>query len=225
MHKEHKLQIIYVWKYYYLFQKAGKLEKLQTYSKILTNMRYRTNIRIKKLLDELKIKDSNHFKANPGTLHLPENLIIIIFDCLKLRKYTSKNARRYSGDWILSYVLLYIRSSSTYKHLRHFTATCIVNAYKIPMKLGCYAHEEFLTALKKNMLLKDLRQWHRISVFDRMSVRESININVKIQIRWHYWSDTEIPQSMVDHALILMFNFLCDHFSQQMAVYGAKGQT
>lgn len=89
-------------------------------------------------------------------LHLPTGLKNVIFECINLGKYKNKKGRRYSSDWLLSCLLLNMRSKSTYIFLRRnnilpLPAVSTVRKYLKSVRVKCGLDNRFFELLKNQM--------------------------------------------------------------------------
>ncbi|XP_063934406.1 uncharacterized protein LOC135146177 [Zophobas morio] len=166
---------------------------------------------------------------------LPTKQKDMILECLNLTKFKSKNRRRYTANWIMSCMLLYIKSTSTYEHLRRndilpLCSISTVRHYLRNVNIACGLDNKFFELFKKKLLYKNEFQKDGLLLFDEVQVKSSVTVNPKtLQLdgftNFGIEDSTKEKKELVDHALVFMFSALHDSFVQPVAVYGVKGAT
>lgn len=203
---------------------------------------YKLQLRLKKIQNKLKAVQEKYNKLSENIVqealdkcNVSGTLRGMIEECFKLGKTQNCHGRRYSGDWILTCLLINIKSPATYKFLQvnnilPLPAPTTIRNYLSMVKVKCGLDDAFFKALHTKMKDKQEFQKHGILVFDEIQVRTSLQVNVK---NMNYdgivdFGDTEKKTGdlvLADHALVYMFSSLGEKFNQPVAVYGVKGAT
>lgn len=161
---------------------------------------------------------------------------MVLKEILSIAKYTSKNSRRYSSEWLLTCLLMHIRSPSMYA----FIATNAILPLPSPrtirrhltgVKISCGFDDKLFEALKLKMESKNEMQKYVVLAFDEVSVRKSLKFDQKT-LRYQGVVDfgedevgsTEYDQ-LADHGLVFGFSSLADDYFQPIGCFAAKGAT
>lgn len=189
---------------------------------------------IKKKCDEIKTLTRTKIDSILQELDIPSAQKILIKECLNLATCKSKFGRRYTEEWILHSLLLYIRSSSTYSYLykNKIVPLCSISTvrrYLNSVKIKCGIDSNFFSALKQKFKNKTLFERTGVLMFDEIIVRTSLSVNcrsMKIEGLVDLGDGcptTNLENGLVDHALVFMFSALGENYMQPVAVYGVKG--
>lgn len=215
-----------------------KVKKCQTYKS-------RLRIRNKQILTELKnvkekmrsIDQDSLFLKIESINNISQTQKMLIKECYRMSKYEKKTSRRYTSEWLLTCLLLHIRSPATYKFIRNNDIMPLPNVstirrYLSRVKVNCGLDDEFFQAFERKLKTENTFEKQGILIFDEMSVRQSIELNVKnmklagIQdFGAQHNLTSRTVERRADHALVFMFSSLAGNFNQTVAVYGAKGAT
>lgn len=231
------------------------LSEKKTHSSTLSNIKvrherkrqkiYKLQIKLKKTREKLMTLQEKYNKLSENAIqealdkcNLGGTMKAMIEECFKLGKHQDCHGRRYSGDWLLTCLLINIRSPSTYKFLRvnnilPLPSPTTIRRYLAMIKMKCGLDDNFFKAMRIKMSKKKDLQKHGILIFDEIQVRSSLEVNVK-KMNYDgivdFGSDCEMEQKnggllLADHALVYMFSSLGENFHQPVAVYGVKGAT
>jgi hypothetical protein len=133
-------------------------------------------------------------------------------------------------------LLLHIKNPSVDKFLRNqqilpLPSPVCIRSYLRKVNVKCGLDEKFFEAFRLKLRDKTEFQKHGILLFDEMSVRTSLQVNVK-NMKFEGvtdFGDEEPPpeslEQLADHGLVFMFSPLGDNYSQPVAVYASKGPT
>ncbi|KAH8039620.1 hypothetical protein HPB51_007820 [Rhipicephalus microplus] len=166
-------------------------------------------------------------------LDVPNAQLMVIHECIAAAKATGKKNRRYTENWLLLCLLLYIRSPSTYAFLRNkdiLPLPCVstVRKYLSAIRVKCGFDASFFAAFKKKLLSKDTFQRHSVLVFDEIQVRKEMRVNSKTMTYTGFsdFGDIQLAgEELADHGLVFTFCSFGDKFSQPIAVFASKGRT
>lgn len=163
-----------------------------------------------------------------------EEQIEVIREIVNSAKRKGPTGNRYTEDWILTCMLLHIRSPTTYNFLRDGKTLPVpdprtVRRYLAKIDTKCGFDEEFFKLFEKFLAGRSAKQRHGILSIDEMSVTEAIRVCSKT-CTYKGVSDfgKEGPSAdsideKVNHALVIMFTPLHDSYSQPIAVFASKG--
>src|SRR5277367_2327148 len=127
---------------------------------------------MKKKLDDC-VKDLN---LSPG-------LQLTLKECIRAGKQSVKTSKRYTSDWLLTCLLLHIKSPSAYEFLRNnevlpLPCTSTIRKYLGMVKTKCGFDEKFFEAFARKLNKMDDMHRHGMLVFDEMQVRKSTAVNL-----------------------------------------------
>lgn len=161
---------------------------------------------------------------------------MVLKEIISIAKYSSKKSRRYSNEWLLTCILMHIRSPSMYSfivanEILPLPSPRTIKRHLSSVKMCCGFDPMFFKALKKTMQSKTELQKYAILAFDEVSVRKSLKLDPKT-LRYHGvvdFGDDEIGsteyEKLADHALVLGFSALADDYFQPIGCFAAKGGT
>ncbi|KAJ3656494.1 hypothetical protein Zmor_015567 [Zophobas morio] len=223
-----------------------KLSSLRKKLKISNRQQNRLQTKTQRILSELKLSKEKIKRIDEESLfnkidnldNLPLAQKILIKECYKMTKYNKKTSRRYTSDWLLTCLLLHIRSPAAYRFLRNndilpLPQISTVRKYLSRVSIKCGLDQQFFEAFKKKVEGKNSFQKQGILIFDEMTVRQNIELNVTntklIGIQdfgLEHPKTSKTADKKADHALVFLFSSLTDQeFNQPVAVYAAKGPT
>ena len=148
-------------------------------------------------------------------------------------KASDAKGRRYSHEWLLLCLLLYIRSSATYNMLRNngvlpLPTKSTMLKYLHASNVGCGFDEKFFVLLGKKLQAYPEMAKEGILSFDEILVRKSIELDVKTMTFAGLtdFGDSSMKTSnmndQADHALVFMYSSLSYNFHQPVAMFGSK---
>ena len=144
---------------------------------------------------------------------------MVINECLRIGKFNSKTSRRYSNDWLLTCLLMQIRSPAMYKFMLKneiFPLPCVqtIKRHLSLVKLDFGFDPAFFEMFKKKINLKTEQQKYGVLIFDEMSVRKSLKTDPKT-LRYQGVVDfgnddiaSTKNEALADHALVFGFSSL-----------------
>lgn len=162
----------------------------------------------------------------------------LIEECFAAGKVKSSHGRRYSHEWLLLCLLIYIRSSATYNMLRTnnilpLPSKSTIIKYVRASKSNCGFDDQFFAMFEKQLLLYPEISRNGVLTFDEIVVRKSIEVDMKTMTfagLQDYGEDMEDRNGLTlkeeaNYALVFMFSSLCQNFHQPIAMFGSKGTT
>jgi len=169
-------------------------------------------------------------------LNLTSAQEMVINECLRIGKFNFKTCRRYSNDWLLTCLLMHIRSPAMYKFMLKneiLPLPCVqtIKKHLTSVKLDFGFDPSFFEIFKKKMNSKTDQQKYGVLVFDEMSVRKSLKTDPKT-LRYQGvvdFGEDDISstnnEALADHALVFDFSSLCESYFQPIGCFAAKGAT
>lgn len=159
---------------------------------------------------------------------------------MSVGKSVNPNGRRYSKEWLLLCLLLRIRSPAAFHFMRTndilpLPSRSTMHKYLSHINLKSGFDADFFVALQKKLKDLPLMARHGVLLFDEMSVRESISLNVQTMTfeglggagkqNGKKAEDNTITNNLADHALVFMFSSLGCKFHQPIATFPCKSST
>ena len=187
-------------------------------------LRTLTDERIEDLIKRLKIGDAQ---------------AMVLKEILSVARFTSKHGRRYSGDWLLTCLLMHIRSPGMYKFILQNGILPLPDPRTIKrrissIKIECGFDECFLEAMKKKMETKTEQEKHGVLIFDEVSVRKGLKTDVR-SMRYQgvvNFGDTDSStecstekDDLADHVLVFGFSSIMEDYFQPVGCFAVKGAT
>jgi hypothetical protein len=216
------------------FQRAANLRKR---AKSLKVKHQKILQELKSARQKIRALDEDDILNKINKLNMSAAQKMLLSECINVCKYKRKTSRRYTSEWLLLCLLLYIRSPASYKFLQTndilpLPAISTVKGYLSRINLKCGVDDKFFELFKLKMQEKNKYQRHGIIIFDEMQVRESIELNVK-NMKLYGVQDfgednvqtSKTSDQRANHALVFMFSSVADQFCQPVAIYAAKGPT
>lgn len=161
---------------------------------------------------------------------------MVMKEILRIAKYTTKNSKRYSSEWLLTCLLMHIRSPSMYAFIAAngilpLPSSRTIKRHLSGVNISCGFDDKFFEALKLKMQSKTELQKYAVLIFDEVSVRKSLKLDPKT-LRYQGVVDfgddtvgsTEFDQ-LADHGLVFGFAPLADDYFQPIGCFAAKGAT
>ncbi|XP_071644830.1 uncharacterized protein [Temnothorax longispinosus] len=222
----------------------NKVQLLYRRARVRARKLTRKETKIKQIteyIDELQKKmdeiETESLEKKIEKLNLPEPQVVLIRECISTARKKSSTNNRYSNEWMLTCLLLHIRSTATYNMLREnkilpLPSKSTICRYLRSSNTGCGFDEKFFTLFKIKLgkLPEDAR--HGILTFDEIQLRASLEINVKNMkfdglIDFGTENCPDVPNAMVqaDHALVFMFSSVKHAFHQPIGMFACKGAT
>jgi len=196
-----------------------------------------------KLGDEIKILKSKLEKLTEDViedhiqrLNIGSAQAMVLKEIINIAKYSSKYARRYSSDWLLTCLLMSIRSPEMYNFLLKNDILPLPSVRTIKrrmssVKIECGFDPCFFEGFAKKMEAKTEQQKYGLLIFDEISVRKSLKTD-QHSMRYQgvvNFDDEEAkstnPDDLGDHALVFGFQSLQEDYFQPIACFAAKGAT
>lgn len=193
---------------------------------------------LKEAKDKIKVVNDEEVQHKIEKMNLSCAQKMLVMECIKMTRYKEKSSRRYSASWLHMCLLLHIKSPRTYAFLRKneilpLPAISTVRKYLSQVRVQCGLDEEFFEAFKIKIKEKNEFARQGILIFDEMSVRVNIHLNVKtlklvgIEDLGEQSNRTSksVTGQEADHALVFMWSSLAENYTQPVAVYATKGPT
>jgi hypothetical protein len=212
------------------FQRAANLRKR---AKSLKVKHQKILQELKSARQKIRALDEDDILNKINKLNMSAAQKMLLSECINVCKYKRKTSRRYTSEWLLLCLLLYIRGPASYKFLQTndilpLTAISTVKGYLSRINLKCGVDDKFFELFKLKMQEKNKYQRHGILIFDEMQVRESIELNVK-NMKLYGIQDfgednvqtSKTSDQRANHALVFMFSSVADQFCQPIAIYAA----
>jgi len=161
---------------------------------------------------------------------------MVINECLRIGKFNSKTSRRYSNDWLLTCLLMQVRSPAMYKFMLKneiLPLPCVqtIKRHHSLVKLDFGFDPAFFEMFKKKINLKTQQQKYGVLIFDEMIVRKSLKTDPKT-LRYQGVVDfgnddiaSTKNEALADHALVFGFSSLRENYFQPIGCFAAKGAT
>lgn len=169
-------------------------------------------------------------------LNLSSAQAMVINECLRIGKYNAKTSRRYTNDWLLTCLLLHIRSPVMYKFMLKneilpFPCIQTIKRHLSSVKLDFGFDPSFFEMFKNKIISKTEQQKHGVLMFDEISVRKSLKTDPKT-LRYRGvvdFGDDDISstknEALADHGLVFGFSSLSENYFQPIGCFAAKGAT
>jgi hypothetical protein len=180
-----------------------------------------------------RLASVNRLEVEQALAGLPDNQLLLVKQCLKQSKVKSPRGMRYDHNWILSCILLRIKSPKAYSHLRDhkflpLPSRNTLGRYIDAIRAETGISEEILAHLQSK--LGDDADRHGVLMFDEIKLRHGIRFNTK-SLRFEGLVDlTEFGYNgkeyeAADTGLVFMYRPLMASWVQSVAVYLSKGPT
>lgn len=225
----------------HLLSSPEKKQWINRRLKTISRAKQRLSFTIKKLKEELK-----QFEEKLETLteekvedHITRLKIcsaqaMVLREIIKIAKYKSKHGRRYSSDWLLTCMLMRIRSPGMYEFILRneilpLPSSRTIKRHLSAVKIDVGFDAAFLEAFKKKMARKRDREKYGILVFDEVSVRKGLKTDAKTMKYQGVvdFGDSESgstePGDLADHALVFGFSSLIENYFQPIGCFSSKG--
>lgn len=168
---------------------------------------------------------------------------MVIKEIISINQSKHPKSRRYSHEWLLTCLLLHIRSSSTYNLLRNncilpLPSKSTICRYLKSSNVGCGFDDNFFVLFKKELSNYPQLATNGILAFDEMQVRAAIDVNVKTMtfdglldfksensVTGNDNQNNNIVDQQADHALVFMYSSLAHTFHQPIGMFACKGAT
>lgn len=166
---------------------------------------------------------------------LPESQQLAVRACFAAAKLKDKKGIRYSNEWVYECILLRIKSTKTYNHLKSrniltLPSISTLNRYTKNVK-GCYGFQtstfEILKKKTANMKSNDVRG---VLLVDEMKLSKTLyfnrtNLKVEGFVDLGAYTSQDQKQKKGDHALVLMFQPFKGTWVQSLACFLSVGNT
>ena len=109
--------------------------------------------------------------------------VTVIKEIISINKCKHPKGRRYSHEWLLTCLLLHIRSPKTYNLLRNnnilpLPCKSVICKYLKSSKVGCGFNENFFALFEKELSIYPELAKNGILSFDEMQVQAAVEVNV-----------------------------------------------
>ncbi|XP_011877410.1 PREDICTED: uncharacterized protein LOC105567277 [Vollenhovia emeryi] len=107
-----------------------------------------------------------------------------MLEIMKAAKCANPKSRRYNEEWILTCILMHMKSPSAYEFLRSneiLPVPCVrtIRRYLSLIDTPCGFDKKFFEMFKLTLEKKEEKQKHGVILLDEIHLRESINVNSK----------------------------------------------
>lgn len=164
---------------------------------------------------------------------LPENQQIGIRQALKHASVRSARGMRYNEKWLLSCILLRIKSPKAYSHLRDHQILSLpsrstLQRYMDVVRAQCGVSQECLNLLKEKVSTRAER--HGILIMDEVKLRVGVKFSVRDLkfsglIDLGEFTSTKDRKNPADYGLVFMYRPFMGSWTQTVAMFLSKGPT
>ena len=163
--------------------------------------------------------------------HVPDNMKLAIRQAVKLAKTKSKKGMRYDNKWLLSCMLLRIKSPRAYEHLRDremlpLPSKNTLHNYINVVKAETGIHDDVLKLLQSKVTTANDRRG--ILCFEEIKLHEDVKFNVKTLefegfVDFGEFTPVGSENKKADHALVFLYRPFLGSWIQTVALYLSRG--
>ena len=164
---------------------------------------------------------------------LPENQQIAIKQAVKQASIRSARGMRYDEKWLLSCILLRIKSPKAYSHLRDHQILSLpsrstLQRYMDIVRAECGVSQECLNLLKEKVSTRAER--HGILIIDEIKLRVGVKFDVRNLkfsglIDLGEFTSAKDQKNPADYGLVFMYRPFMGSWTQTVAMFLSKGPT
>ena len=180
-----------------------------------------------------KVKAESKKGIDPYIDKLPVNQQIAIRHCLQEVRVKSSKGMRYEHEWLLSCIILRIKSPKAYTHLRDHNFLSLpskstLNRYMDFVRAECGISAECLDILHKKVSTPADR--HGILLFDEIKLRTGVkfdiqNLTFSGLVNLDEFTQPKDRKEAADYGLVFMYRPFRGSWTQTVAMFLSKGPT
>lgn len=199
----------------------------QSYKRI-AKLRQTVSAMRKKLAQKIALRAMDTYIKD-----LPENQQIGIQQALNQASVRSSKGMRYDQKWLLSCILLRIKSPKAYNHLRDHQILSLpsrstLQRYMDIVRAECGVSEECLNLLKEKVSTRAER--HGILIMDEVKLRVGVKFDVRNLkfsglIDLGEFTSAKDRRNPADYGLVFMYRPFMGSWTQTVAMFLSKGPT
>jgi hypothetical protein len=164
---------------------------------------------------------------------LPYNQQLAVKHCLQQLNVKSVKGMRYDRQWILSCILLRIKSPKAYAHLRDHCFLSLPSPSTLARYIDVVHVETGVSTQMINLLgnkVSTASQRHGILIFDEIHLREGMRFSTKVLefeglVDFGEFTPNAQRKRLADTGLVFMYRPIQDGWVQTVGVFLSKGPT